>query len=301
MRDRFVLLAAFLVGALAPAYGRAVDLSGAQLVPREPNEAIQAAVNGDATGIDLSSWRLRRGNFEHATMVRIRMAGADLGRASFDHADLTGADLSGATLTGVRFSDALLRGASLRNAAQGGAVLSGGLGGSGEIVLAQQDAQEGKPPARTEATDRLDMTGADLTGAHLDGANLSNAILKDAILRGADLSGTLLCGADLRNVDLTGAKNIGSAIFNGADLAGATLPANLSGGHLRNANLFHAKIENAPARNWTGVIGSGIREIDSLSGAPSRDAAIPVTIGTVADLDGGKHAEPCSEPPPAKP
>ena len=79
------------------------------------------------------------------------------------------------------------------------------------------------------------------------------------------------------------------------------LPADMPGGHIRNANLFRAKIENAPAHNWTGLVGSGIREIDSLSGSPPRDAAIPVAIAAVTEPDGGKPADPCSEPPPAKP
>lgn len=171
MQDRICLLIASLLLTLAPAYGRAVDLSGERLVAQEPSETVVAALiaagqhsrdnsdgwlgavrvqawDGFGRGIDLSRWHFPGGRFDRATMGKIRMAGTNLHNASLDYANLIRADLtqsqlssaslryadlSHATLTSSRLTGTRFAGASLRHA-----TLSRAQGQSGKILLVDE-------------------------------------------------------------------------------------------------------------------------------------------------------------------
>jgi uncharacterized protein YjbI with pentapeptide repeats len=276
-------------------------------------EVREQAWNGFGRGIDLSGWRFPWGSFDRATMAHIQMSRVDLQVASLDYANLFRANLDHAHMekTSLRHSDltqaslveAHIRGASFAGASLRSAKLSRVHGESQPTFVAQdlqsatqKQSENSNQPDNKDSKERLDMTNVDLTNAQLDGANLSNAVLKGAILNGANLAGTKFCGADLRKADLANAVNVRSAIFTGADLAGAKLPADMIDGKLRNANLFGIKIVGAlQDRRWKQMIGSNVRNIDSLPIESAIDASLPIAVLKVDQV--GKMPEPCAEPP----
>ncbi len=95
---------------------RKVNLSGANLAPRDRSSFIEHIWRTEFLGVDLKDANLRGANLERVWFAFADLRGADLTGASLKNCDLSGADLRGADLTGVDvtkadFSDVKLEGA----------------------------------------------------------------------------------------------------------------------------------------------------------------------------------------------
>ena len=177
------------------------------------------------TGLDLSSWDLRKARLVGADCQRIVLTKANLAEVDFLGADLSNADLSYADLTKANMRGVRLTGANLNHANlddvdfRGGTVLTG----AGETV-------------GREATDLSECSFdfASLARAQMSGSNLSGCSLVGAKLKGAKLA-----GANLEN------SNFADADLNGANLAGARL----TNTKMKNCNLSNANLKGALAEN----------------------------------------------------
>ena len=178
---------------------------------------------------------------EGASLIEVKLTGADLRGADLRHALLMGADLTGADLSGARLDGANLMGTRITQARLDGASLAG-------AILQGVDWVGAKLAG-------LDLSRANLSGANLNAADLTGTTLDDALAAPVRLDGATLAAASLRRVNLTGAS-LSRAVLTNADLSAATLlsvwasaadftGARLAGADLRMADLSDARLVGA--------------------------------------------------------
>lgn len=168
---------------------------------------------------DLRAVLLAKVRLNEASLVQVRLDGADLRGADLTHAyfakgSLVGAMLDGANLTRARGPRANLSRASLLHVDADGADFSNTNLRGANLTEAQ-------------------AVGADFQDADLTDANLENADLTDANLENAHLAGARLTGARLMGACLEGATGVESAQAAYAFVGAPDAPQRLDGDALR--------------------------------------------------------------------
>jgi uncharacterized protein YjbI with pentapeptide repeats len=329
MLGRAGLLAIFVGLAALPRFARALDLSGEALVGHAPSDTLIqtllaerpraegwtrgkrsewtadmslriqdvrfVAWNADGRGINLANWNFPGGRFDRATMALIRLAGANLEKASFDSANLFGANLSSARLNGASMRSALLDGSDL---------------------TAMQ--------ARGADLDRASLNSASMVGADLGTARLTGASLRDSDLTATDLTATIARGADFSGASMVGVHVVENQPRTAQPASPPPIPAmaqptaplpamaeatpcdeakwprpmrtdfsgaKLCGANLKNANLTCANLAGVVADEKTNLTGAMLTGVDfsgaTLSGADFTGAhAMFVVMNRATKLDG---------------
>ncbi len=229
---------------------------------RDPVDAGGAMIGADGETAQFTV------DFTGASMIGVRLEGANLKHANFKDAILTNARIKGARLDGASFAGAVLTGVDLSTAGLSAAQTQGCLLDPTPMAQMRVSILEQRI-ALAELwwrTDGKQGAAADLTGEDLRtlsgifiGRSLTAMQAADAIGVCVNFSRAHLQGANFVKADLRGAN------FEGADLRGA----NFTDARLSHANFNQAQVGPLPLgrgierqTNFAGAIGVNLKGAD---------------------------------------
>jgi uncharacterized protein YjbI with pentapeptide repeats len=188
----------------------------------------------DLRNADLTGARMVGARLDGARLQAVRLAGAQLRRASLYGTQLQGSDLTKADLRDARLNGAQLQGSVLDDADLQRAFLN---------VASVEGGSLERAKLQGATLDGARLMGASLAGAELQGASLAATQLQGANLHGAKLIGARLRGTKFQGATLDEARLQGADLY-GVDLAGARLRrAALQGATIRSARVTAAIFE----------------------------------------------------------